>query len=136
LIEKATFYNIPFEKIYLEILEGIGLITNSELEEKILYLKDKGFKISIDDFGTMNSNFERVMDLNVDVIKIDGRFIKDIDKNEKSLIITKAISDFAKNLGVKVIAEFVANEEIQKIVKNLGIDYSQGYLFSVPSEKI
>ena len=136
LIKKASFYNIPFERIYLEILEGIGLITNSELEEKILYLKNKGFKISIDDFGTMNSNFERVMDLNVDIIKIDGRFIKDIDKNEKSLIITKAITDFAKNLGVEVVAEFVANEDIQKIVENLGIDYSQGYLFSIPSEKI
>jgi len=136
LINKALFYNIDFDRIYIEILEGIGAIANNELIEKLKYLKNKGFKISIDDFGTMNSNFERVMDLNFDIIKIDGKFIKNIDKNEKSFIITKAITNFAKSLGVKVIAEFVSNKNIQKIVEDLGIDYSQGYLFSVPSEEI
>jgi len=136
LIDKALYYDIDFGKIYIEILEGIGAIANNELIEKLKYLKKRGFKISIDDFGTMNSNFERVMDLNFDIIKIDGKFIKDIDKNNRSFIIAKAITNFAKSLGVKIIAEFVANENIQKIVENLEIDYSQGYLFSVPSEEI
>ena len=136
LVNKAKEYNISKNRIILEVLEGVGKIENSIILDRLIMLKKLGFKIAIDDFGTMNSNFERVALLNVDYIKIDGKFIKNIDKDKKSLAIAKAITDFAKSIDAKVIAEFVHSKEVQKVVEELGIDYSQGYLFSEPSENL
>lgn len=136
LVNKAKEYKIPKNQIIIEILEGVGKIENSIVLDRLIILKKLGFKIAIDDFGTMNSNFERVALLNVDFIKIDGKFIKNIDKDKKSYAIAKSITDFAKSIDAKVIAEFVHSKEVQKVIKELGIDYSQGYLFSEPNEKI
>lgn len=136
LISKAEEYNIPKNRVILEVLEGVGEIENSIILNKLMELKKAGFKIAIDDFGTMNSNFERVASLNVDYIKIDGKFIKNIHKDKKSFAITKAITDFAKTIDAKVVAEFVHSQDVQKVVEELGIDYSQGYLFSNPEEEI
>ena len=91
-----------------------------------------GFKIAIDDFGTEYSNFARLLELNVDYIKIDGTFIKNINRDQKSYNISKAICEFSHSINAKAIAEFVRDAEIQEIVEELGIDYSQGYYFSVP----
>ena len=136
LINKAKEYNIPKNRIILEVLEGVGQIANSIILDKLILLKKLGFKIAIDDFGTMNSNFERVALMNVDFLKIDGKFIKNIDTDKKSYAISKAITDFAKSIDAKVVAEFVHSKEVQKVVEELGIDYSQGYLFSEPSENL
>ena len=136
LIQKSKEYNINKNRIILEVLEGMGEISKSVILDRLITLKKLGFKIAIDDFGTMNSNFERVALLNVDYIKIDGKFIKNIDKDKKSFAIAKAITDFAKSIDAKVIAEFVHSYEVQKVVEDLGIDYSQGYLFSEPDEEI
>jgi len=118
--------------ITIEILENItskDAIKNIEL---IKSLKEKGFIIAIDDFGVEYSNFERISDLDVDFIKIDGKYIKDIHINPKNYQITKAITEFAHAMDIRVIAEFVENKEIFEIVKNLNIHYSQGYYFSPP----
>lgn len=72
--------------------------------------------------------------MNIDYLKIDASIVKNIEKDKNSYKITKTIIEFAKNLGVKTIAEYVENEEIFKIVKNLGADYSQGFYFSEPKE--
>ena len=136
LVNKSKEYNIDKNRIILEVLEGVGEISNNIILDKLIELKKLGFKIAIDDFGTMNSNFERVALLNVDYIKIDGKFIKNIDKDKKSFAITKAITDFAKSINAQVVAEFVHSYEVQKVVEELGIDYSQGYLFSEPTERM
>ena len=70
--------------------------------------------------------------MNIDYLKIDASLIKNIAINENSYKITKTIIEFAKNLNLKTIAEYVENEEIFNIVRNLGADYSQGYFFSAP----
>jgi EAL domain-containing protein (putative c-di-GMP-specific phosphodiesterase class I) len=85
-----------------------------------------------DDFGSGYSNFEHLLKMNIDYLKIDASLIKNIATNENSYKITKTIIEFAKNLNLKTIAEFVENEEIFNIVRNLGADYSQGYFFSAP----
>ena len=136
LVNKAKEFNINKNRIVLEVLEGVGQISNSIILDKLILLKKLGFQIAIDDFGTMNSNFERVALLNVDYIKIDGKFIKNIDKDRKSFAIAKAITDFAKSIEAKVVAEFVHSNDVQKVVEELGIDYSQGYLFDEPTEDI
>ena len=91
------------------------------------------YKSAIDDFGTEYSNFERILELDIDYLKIDARYIKNIDVSEKSYEITRAITFFANNANIPCIAEFVHNESVQTVVNNLGIDYSQGYHFSEPT---
>jgi len=135
-IDKTKEYNIDPRRVIIEVLEGIENINNDVVLKKLSALKDYGFLISIDDFGTMNSNFERVISLNVDFIKIDGSFIKNIDKDETSLAIVKSIKYFTNSINAKVIAEFVASKEVLDIVESLGIEYSQGYLFSEPKPEI
>jgi len=134
--KKLKEYNISSSRVVLEVLEGISTKGVEHSLNQLKELKKRGFKIAIDDFGTQNSNFERVNSLNVDFLKIDGVFIKNIDKDKKSLSITKAITYFAENIGAKVIAEFVHNKEVFEKVKSLGIDYSQGYYFSEPKREI
>ena len=70
--------------------------------------------------------------MQVDFIKIDGSFIKNIYKNDKSYTVAKTISQFGKSIGAKIIAEYVHSKEVQDIVLELGIDYSQGFYFSEP----
>jgi EAL domain-containing protein (putative c-di-GMP-specific phosphodiesterase class I) len=74
--------------------------------------------------------------LEIDFLKIDAKYIKDIDTNPKSFEITRAIAFFARNAGIPCIAEFVHSQEVQKIIEELGIDYSQGYLYSQPSKSL
>lgn len=133
LDEKILEHKIKSSRVTLEILEGISSHGKKNHIKQLMALKEKGFSIAIDDFGTEYSNFERVLDLEIDFLKVDARYIKDIDTNKKSYEITRAIAYFAKNAGIPCIAEFVHNESVQKIIEELGIDYSQGYLFSEPA---
>jgi len=135
LIEKIKEFNLKPKQITLEILENITSKDTNRCIEQIKELKEAGFLIAIDDFGVEYSNFERISDLDVDFIKIDGKYIKEI-KNPKNYQIVKAISQFAESMGILTIAEFVEDEEIFNIVKELNIKFSQGYFFSPPKEEI
>jgi len=133
LDQKAKQYNINPKRLILEILEGISSSGKKNHLKQLSDLKEKGYVIAIDDFGIEYSNFERVLDLDIDFLKIDAKYIKDIDTNPKSYEITKAIVFFAKNANIPCIAEYVHNESVQKVVEELEIEYSQGYYFSEPS---
>ncbi len=133
LIEKLEFHGLQAKRITLEILEGISAKGAHNSIMQLKELKEFGFSLAIDDFGVEYSNFERINELEVDFIKIDGKYIKELVSNPKSYKITKAIADFAHSMDIEVIAEFVENEKIQKIVEEIGIDYSQGYCFSKPA---
>ena len=136
LLDEVSKNNLNPSQITLEILEGIESENSEKHLSQLLSLKEKGFSIAIDDFGTGYSNFERVYQIKPDFIKIDGIYIKDITKNINSLKITNAIINFAKSIDAKIVAEFVSSEEIYKKVKELGIEYSQGYYFSEPKLNI
>ncbi|MDA7817892.1 EAL domain-containing protein [Sulfurimonas sp.] len=135
LAKKVKEYNIDPKRVILEILEGVSASGKNNQTEQLNILKERGFSIAIDDFGTEYSNFERILDLEIDYLKIDAKYIKDIHKNKKSYEIAKAIAFFAKNAGIPCIAEFVHTEEVQDIILELEIDYSQGFYFSEPSSK-
>ncbi|WP_457749946.1 EAL domain-containing protein [Sulfurimonas sp.] len=133
---KLLEYNIDPSRVILEVLEGISVTGATNSLEQLMALKDMGFGIAIDDFGAENSNFERVHSMNVDFIKIDGSFVKDIDTNTKSYSIVKTITDFAKSIGAEVIAEYVHSQEVAYAVEALGIEYSQGYYFCEPKQEL
>lgn len=120
--------------VTLEIVESEGIETYKEVEEFIIKAKKLGCKIAIDDFGTGYSNFEYLIKLDVDILKIDGSLIKNIHIDNNTYLTVKTIVSFAKVLKIKVVAEFVHCQEVQDIIEELGIDYSQGYLFHQPEE--
>jgi len=122
LAKRATF----------EILESEAIKDYQEIEKFLQRVKYYGSKIAIDDFGSGYSNFEHLINLNVDYIKIDGSLIKQLAVNPNAYKIVKVINDFAKETGIKTIAEFVENEEIYNLVKKLHINYCQGYYFYKP----
>jgi len=135
IIDKLEKANDP-KKVVFEIVESEGIENFKEVTEFIREIKKYGSKIAIDDFGTGYSNFSYLMKLNVDYIKIDGSIIKNINKDKSAELVTKTIVTFAKELGIETVAEFVSDEEIYSKIKELNIDYSQGYYFSEPKDKI
>jgi len=136
LREKLEEYHIASSRVILEVLEGISTTGVANSLEQLKNLQQMGFSIAIDDFGAQNSNFERVNSMNVDFIKIDGSFVKNIDHDAKSYSIVKTITEFSKSIGAEVIAEFVHNEAVQKKVEELGIEYTQGYYFGAPKKEL
>ena len=119
-------------RLVLEIVESEGIDNFNEIIPLINELKALGCTIAIDDFGTGYSNFAYLMQLNVDYIKIDGSLIKLIDTDKNSQIISQTILEFANQLELKTIAEFVHNESVMNYVQNMGIDYLQGFHLAEP----
>ncbi|MDD2789583.1 MAG: bifunctional diguanylate cyclase/phosphodiesterase [Sulfurimonas sp.] len=134
LRQKCQIHNIKPQQVTLEILENIALGESAkDIIEQISALAADGYVIAIDDFGVESSNISRLSDLNANFIKIDGSFIKDLDTNEKNRKIVESLVYMAKKLEIQVIAEFVHNKAVYEVVKELGIDYCQGYYFSEPT---
>ena len=131
IIKKLEEFKIG-HRVVFEIVESESIENFEEIHNFIEKVKSHNCKIAIDDFGTGYSNFEYLLKLNADYIKIDGSMIKDIDTSKEAQLVVSTIVDFAKKMGVKTIAEFVENESILNKVKEMGIDYSQGYHFSAP----
>ncbi len=119
-------------RVVFELLEDESVKNFTVVKDFISEVKKYGVKIAIDDFGAGYSNFERLLDYQPDILKIDGSLIRDIETNNYSLSAVKSIVTFAKEQGLETIAEFIENENIFKIVKKLEIDYSQGYYFGKP----
>jgi c-di-GMP phosphodiesterase len=91
-----------------------------------------GCRIAIDDFGSGYSNFEYLLQLNIDYIKIDGSLIRNLDIDKNAQVVVETIVDFAKKLNITVVAEYVHNEAIYEKVKELNIDRSQGFFLAEP----
>ncbi|MGD9969606.1 MAG: EAL domain-containing protein [Sulfuricurvum sp.] len=121
------------KRITFEIVESEGIESFEEISEFIRRVRSYGCKIAIDDFGSGYSNFSYLSKLDVDYIKIDGSLVKNINDGNDHLYTVESILFFARKKGIRTIAEFVENEAIFETLKSLNIDYSQGYLFSVPS---
>ncbi len=118
--------------ITFELLENESIIEYDQVMGFIEKVKSMGCMIAIDDFGSGYSNFQYLLQLKPDYIKIDGSSVQNIHTDKNAYLITKTINDFAHNLGIKTVAEFVHCEEVFDVLKSLGIDEYQGYYFSKP----
>jgi PAS domain S-box-containing protein len=133
LIYKMLRENREYAKyVTFELLEDADVEKYEVLEEFITRIKNLGVTIAIDDFGSGYSNFIRLINYKPDYLKLDGTLIKNIHKDSFSYSVVKSIVEFAKANNIKTIAEFVENREIFETVRNLGVDYSQGYYFGRP----
>ncbi len=131
LVEEASRRGVS-ERIILEIVETEELADYENLEIIFRKLKEKGFRIAIDDFGSGFSNFNYLLRLNVDYIKIDGSLIRNILTDEKSQSLVVSIILFAVESGFQTIAEYIETSDIMERIRSLGIDFAQGYFVGKP----
>jgi EAL domain-containing protein (putative c-di-GMP-specific phosphodiesterase class I) len=132
-LEKQLQKSTIGEQMIFEILESDSIEDYERVNQFMSHVKSYGVTIAIDDFGSGYSNFMHLTKLNADYIKIDGSIIKDIDHDEKALIVTETIVEFARMMKMGVVAEFVHNEEVYNRVKELDIDGFQGFYLAKPN---
>lgn len=121
------------KKISFEILESDEIDNVALFKERTDILHKLGAKISIDDFGSGYSNFKTIIDVEANYLKIDGSLIKNIDTNDKDYKVAKSIIHFAKQADMQTIAEFVHSREVFEKLKELDVDFMQGYYISPPN---
>ncbi|MBP0047320.1 EAL domain-containing protein [Marinobacterium sp. AK62] len=120
-------------RLILEIHEGVSSGSKQAYVEQLQLLKRQGYQLAIDDFGTEYSNFERILELEIDTLKIDAKYIRNLHQDATSYEIVRAIVFFARNAGIRTVAEFVHSPDVQAAVEALGIEESQGFLVSEPA---
>jgi len=125
-------YQIPHQKICFEITEGMAITHIDNTQSFISKFRNLGCRFALDDFGTGFSSYAYLKDLCVDYIKIDGVFVKNLADNAIDNAMVKSICDVAKAMGIETIAEFVEDEIILQRLKEIGIDFSQGYHIHKP----
>jgi len=117
-------------RIDFEILESEIIDDYDPVKEFIDRIRQYGCGIGVDDFGSGYSNFSHLEELEVDFIKIDGSLIQGIAEKERHRLIVESIHEFAKKLGISTVAEMVSDAAIYAVVKELGIDHTQGWYFA------
>lgn len=132
IIALFTRDGVSPQYIIFEITEEQAFSDAETSLRNIRQLCDFGFKIAIDDFGTGYANFERLKRLHADIIKIDGAFVKEIERDPLDAMIVKAICTLAKAKSLTVVAEYVETQVQRELLLGLGVEYLQGYLLGKP----
>ena len=128
----ADKYSVPTNNVVFEITERKAIEDIIQVVSFVRELKDEGFRFAIDDFGSGYSSFYYLKYLPVDFLKIEGEFIKSLPDSPTDRVFIEGIVSVAKKMGIKTIAEYVENEKVLEVVKDLGIDYAQGYYLGKP----
>ena len=115
-----------------EVTESAAVSNLAKAQELIDALHDRGCTISLDDFGAGLSSFAYLKNFRVDMLKIDGSFIRDITENRISESMVAAITQVAKVMDLETVAEYVESEESRKLVAEIGVDFAQGHAISKP----
>ena len=123
---------LPGSCIAIEITEGLLLDEQPAVIAQLARLSAAGIQVSIDDFGTGYSAMAYLKRLDIDTLKIDRSFVRDLTTDPGDLAITEAIIAMAHKLDIKVVAEGVETLAQQERLSAAGCDYSQGFLFSRP----
>ena len=127
LKDRLSIQDIPAEKITFEVTETVAAGSLAFTKRFIREIKHFGCKFSLDDFGTGYSSYSYLKSLDVDYLKIDGSFIKDITNSPTDVVMVNSMNEIAHSLELETIAEYVENMSIHAVLKELGVDYAQGY---------
>ncbi|MGN6116905.1 MAG: EAL domain-containing protein, partial [Nitrobacter sp.] len=130
--EQFALKSIPPTMICFEITETSAISNLAKANQFIAAMQDLGCRFALDDFGSGMSSFAYLKHLPVDFLKIDGAFIKDILNDPIDLAMVETIHRLGKMLGKKTIAEFVESEDILARLREIGVDYAQGYVIGKP----
>ena len=123
-------YQLPANTILIEVTENTLMDPDSSIQRQLKRLSTINIDIAIDDFGVGYSSLAYLQRLDIDILKIDRSFINDIESNDNSIALVKAIITMAHNLDVMVVAEGVETQKQYDLLKQLACDYIQGYFFS------
>jgi EAL domain-containing protein (putative c-di-GMP-specific phosphodiesterase class I) len=132
IYQELDKYQIPPEKICFEITETAAIANLNRAVKFMEVLKTIGCKFALDDFGSGLSAFSYLKDLPVDFLKIDGVFVSNILKEPNSMAIVEAINHISHIMGIRTIAEYAEAEEITAKLKDIKVDYMQGFYIGVP----
>ena len=133
ILEQFAIYKIPTSKICFEITETATINNLAEAADFIREIKSIGCKFSLDDFGSGNASYQYLKHLPVDYLKIDGMFVKDMASNKDDYALVKSINEIAHLMGKETIAEYVETDELVELLRDMGVDYVQGYAISRPT---
>ncbi len=130
--DQASRHQIVPESICFEITETAAIADIDRVSEFLWGLRLDGFRFALDDFGIGMSSFSYLKSLPVDYVKIDGEFVKNILNEKVSLAMTEAITRVVSVMGIRVVAEYVESIAILDKLREIGVDYAQGYGVSEP----
>jgi len=132
IFEALVRYQVPRQKLIFEITETTAVANLEDAADFINEMKGIGCRFSLDDFGAGQSSYAYLKRLPVDFIKIDGAFVRNISEDDVDYALVKSITEMGHFLNKKIVAEFVSSEEILEVVKDIGVDYVQGYYLGRP----
>lgn len=124
--------DISGQAIAVEITEGLLMDASDQITNRLLDFHDAEIQISIDDFGTGYSSLSYLKQFDIDYLKIDQSFVRNLDHDQNDLALCEAIIVMAHKLGIKVVAEGVETDTQDQILKDFACDYAQGYFYSRP----
>jgi len=127
-----TQYGLDCSDLKLEVTESAYTENADHLIRVIGQMREKGYQIEMDDFGSGYSSLNMLSSMPIDVLKMDMAFIRNIERNERDFRLVELIIDIARYLKVPVVAEGVETENQLRLLKNAGCDLVQGYYFSPP----
>jgi len=127
-------FDVPGSSIVVEITEGIFLNKNAVVTDKLRKFREAGMQISLDDFGTGYSSLSYLLEFEIDFIKIDKSFVKNLSINKQDLVLCEAMIVMAHKLGMEVVAEGIETQAQMSTLSEAGCDFAQGYLLSKPLE--
>lgn len=134
IIERAASMHVPMDRVCFEVTETAGVNSLSDAAAFIRRVREAtGCAFSLDDFGSGMSSYAYLKNLPVDFLKIDGVFVKDLDKNPEDQAVVRSITEIGHFMGKQVIAEYVENAAILQILRGIGVEFAQGYAIGRPT---
>jgi Amt family ammonium transporter len=130
--EEIAHAGLPPASLGFEVTESAAVSNLSKAQQFIDALHERGCSIALDDFGAGLSSFAYLKNFSVDILKIDGGFIRDIADNRISESMVAAITQVAKVMELETVAEYVENEKTRKLVAELGVHFAQGHAIGKP----
>lgn len=132
----CTELEIPPNVIVFEILERDAISDMTHMRKFLSDLRKKGFLFALDDFGSGYNSFHYLRELSFDFVKIDGAFVKNIIHSKIDRTLVHNLTRLCQELGILTIGEFVENEEIFEALRDMGVDYAQGFHLAVPARQM
>jgi len=133
LLSELALADLPTEKIIFEITETAAIENYHTAQEFIKQVSRYGCSFSLDDFGSGYSSYSHLRNLRTGSLKIDGSFIKEITQNPADFAMVKSMNDIGHSLGMKTVAEYVESAEVLSLLREIGVDYAQGFAIHKPT---
>jgi diguanylate cyclase (GGDEF)-like protein len=132
IIEQLTESKVPPAKVLFEMRESVVLQNLTNASDFVRVLKEYGCRTSLDHFGTGDASFSYLKRLPVDYVKMDGSFVRDMMDNPNDLAVVKSVNEVGHLLGIQTVAPFVENDAVLKPLREIGVDFAQGFAIEQP----